>query len=118
MPSASLNVPSLVLVLNTTLSAEICVRRRLEHDVAAGGQLAGLDVQLQIVGEELLAGVGAARLALDLDLALQAHAVGVDPLEGELLGVPARHDLRAGRQRQERVRQRRYAQERSNTHDV
>ena len=36
-------------------------RRRLEHHVALGDQLAGLDVHLQIVGEELLAGVGGCR---------------------------------------------------------
>ena len=81
IPNALSNLPSLVLVLNTTLSAAMRTVGRLEHHVAAGRQLAGLDVHLEIVGEELLAGIGAAGFALDLDFAHQPHAIGVDALE-------------------------------------
>ena len=94
MPDALLNVPSLVLVLKTTLSAEIRAVGVGNTTLPAGRQLAGPDVHLEIVGEELLAGVGAAGLALDLDFAHQPDAVGVEALERELLGVPARDDLR------------------------
>ena len=58
MPMALLNVPSLVLVLNTTLSAEMRAVGVWNTTLPLGDQLAGLDVHLQIVGEELLAGVG------------------------------------------------------------
>ena len=78
---ALLKVPTLVLVLNTTLSAEMRAVGVWNTTLPLGDQLAGLDVHLQIVGEELLAGLRRAGLALDLDLAHQADAVGVDALE-------------------------------------
>ena len=93
MPEAFSNLPSLVLVLNTTLSAAMRTVGRLEHHVAAGGQLAGLDVHLEIVGEEFLAGIGAAGFAFDFDLTHQPHPIGVDALERKLFGSPAREGL-------------------------
>ena len=118
MPLALLKVPTLVLVLKTTLSAEMRAVGVENTTLPLGGELAGLDVHHQVVGEELLAGVGGAGFALDLDLALQPDVVGVDALEDELLGVPAGQALRAGvagrQQRGKRARQ----QDESNTHGI
>ena len=60
-----------------------------------------------------------AGLALDLDLAHQPDAVGVDPLERELLGVPAGHDLRraASRAASSSSKRARAGRMSRNTHD-
>ena len=76
-------------------------RRRLEHDVADGLELSGLEVKQQIVSKELLARVRRARLTFDFDLTLQTHAVGVDALAGEALLHPAGDGLRRGIARDE-----------------
>ena len=64
MPFALVNVPMLVLVLNDDAVGGNARGRRREHDVADRDQLAGLDVHLQVVGEELLARRSACRARL------------------------------------------------------
>ena len=116
MPLATLKVPTPRLGVEDHAVGGNARGRRHEHHVADRAQLAGLDVHLQIVGEELLAGVGGAGLAFDLDLAHQPHVVGVDPLERELLGVPAGQGLRGGVAGREQRGQRARQDEESNTH--
>jgi len=59
-----------------------------------------------------------ARLALDLDLANQAHAIGVDALERELLRAPAGQGLRAGISRDEQRGQGAREDDEAEAHEV
>ena len=79
-------------MLNTTRSADSRAVGDTRSTLPRARELAGRDVPVQLVGEDLLPGVRAD--AVDLDFAHQPDAVGVDPLERELLGVPAGNQLR------------------------